>query len=108
MLADAYFGLGMLRKEAGADGWEQSLRIALGYGEQVQASEPDKPARPLWLSMVYIVLANQMEQASPRKDGSDERALGIASCERARTLTKTDEERQRVLACLDTANAVPD
>ena len=38
LLADAYYGLGMMREESRADGWEPAFRDAIAYGERLRGS----------------------------------------------------------------------
>ena len=103
LLADAYYGLGMMREESKADGWEQAIRAAIGYGERVRDQQPANAERHLWLGNVHVELANRLDNAQRTAAAADERALGQRVCREALRLSKSADERRNAQTCIDTA-----
>ena len=109
-LADASFGMAMLRDEVsagpGADtGWQEAFRVALIHGERLAALKPAKAERQNWLGMVHSDLANRLDQKSRPAAAAEERGLALKACREALRLAKASplpakEEESKAASCL--------
>ena len=100
LLADAYYGLGMMREESTEGGWEDAFRSAIAYGERLRDREPANPAHRTWLGNVRIELGKRLAEHG-QGFADHERKLGLQSCEEALRLAKKDDEKQDARACID-------
>lgn len=104
LVADAYYGLAMMREEASQDGWEPAFRLAILHGERTRAQQPSNAERHVWLGSVRAELANRLDKAKrPVDEAAAERAQGIRTCQEALRLATTDDWRREAEACVTTA-----
>lgn len=104
LVADAYYGLAMMREEANEDGWEPAFRLAILHGERTRAQQPTNAERHVWLGSVRAELANRLEKAKrPADEAAAERAQGIRICQEAVRLATSDVWRREAEACVTTA-----
>lgn len=102
LLADSYYGLGMLREESNGEGWEDAIRAAIGHGETLRDQEPDRAAHWLWLGQVHSELAKRLESRK-RPGAAQERELGQLRCRTALRLATTADHRTAAQTCIDGA-----
>jgi tetratricopeptide (TPR) repeat protein len=100
LIADAYFGLAMMREENRTDGWEEAFHAAIRYREQSMGLEPGRVEDRIWLSQVHNELAKRLESA--KRDGSAaERESARRDCREAVRLARTPEDRKTAQSCGD-------
>ena len=109
-VADANFGMAMLRDEvgtsSGADtGWQEAFRVALFHGERLAALKPAKAERQNWLGMVHSDLANRLDQKNRPTAAAEERKLGLKACREGLRLAKESrlpakEDESKAASCL--------
>ena len=97
-LADANFGLAMLRSESGSAGWEEAYRVAISHGERLAKMEPANAERRIWIGLARFELATELERQRRTAAADDERALALTACRdglrlaRASPTTRGDAE----------------
>ena len=109
-LADANFGMAMLRDEVGTSpgadtGWQEAFRVALSHGERLAALKPAEAERQNWLGMVHSDLANRLDQKNRPAAAAEERKLALAACREGLRLAKASpspakEEESKAASCL--------
>ncbi len=108
LLADAHFGVAMLRQDSEATGWEPSFRTAVAYGEQVLALENRVAERYRWLGMVRGELANRFDAAGRRDEAEAERVTARAECGEALRLARDEDDRAAARTCTEAATPQPE
>lgn len=88
LLADANVGLGMLRSECAKDGWEEALREALAYGDQLAKLEPMKAEHQKWIGDFRLDLGTRLGKAHQEAAAGEEYKLALLACREALRLTK--------------------
>ena len=102
LLADAYYGLAMMRHEAGLDGWEAVFRSAIVRGERWHAERPRESEPLVWLGGLHADFANRLEKAGRRPaDVMDAREAARRHCAEGLRLAKTLQQRESAQQCLD-------
>ena len=102
LVADAYFGLAMMREEDRVDGWEPAFRAAIVHGEQWRAQQPARAEPRRWLGAVRAELANRLDAAKrPPTESAAERAQALRLCQEALRLTANDGERRNAQNCIE-------
>ena len=109
-LADANFGMAMLRDEVGTNpgadtGWQEAFRVALIHGERLAALKPAKAERQNWLGMVHSDWANRLDQKNRPAAAAEERGLALKACREGLRLAKASplpakEEEGKAASCL--------
>lgn len=102
LLADAYYGLGLMSESMSEEGWEQEIRAAIISGEQLIDREPNNFARPLWVGQVEHTLAGAL-QNHHRRGVEAERKRAKDACQEALRLAKTPKETEDAQACIGEA-----
>jgi len=100
LLADAYYGLGLMREESNGEGWEDAIRAAIGQGEKLRDQEPRDASHWLWIGQVHSELANRLESRS-RSGAAQERALAQSTCQAALRLATAPDDRESAQTCLN-------
>lgn len=107
-LADANFGLAMLRDEAGnnradAKGWREGLQVALLHGEQLAALQPANAVHQIWLGETHSYFADRLALRQQAGPADEERELGLRACREGRRLAQAASEpaaEARARTCL--------
>ncbi len=102
LLADANYGLGLMRERLHIDGWEQAIRAALGYGGRLLQVSPTS-GHHAWLGEAHVELATLLDNAKLKEAAVAERNLGRDACRGALLRATTDAERKRAQDCLEEA-----
>jgi len=102
LLADSYYGLGLMSEAAPAEGWEEEMRAAIVIGERLRDREPDSFQRRLWIGQAGSVLADTLEQHK-RADVFHEREHATQACQEAMGLAKTPADREEAQSCIEGA-----
>jgi len=106
LLADTYYGLGLMREESDHSGWEQAIRAALQRGHQLRDLEPQVVRHSTWLGQVHKNFSILLDKHDmPGVDS--ELDLAKQACESATALAKTDEDRKVATACEDGSGVYP-
>jgi len=100
VLADAYYGLGMMREESKREGWEEAMRAGIGYGERLSDREPRTASHLVWIGQVRTELAKRLETGK-RPGAATERALAQQLCQDALRVAKTPDDRKSAQSCVD-------
>jgi tetratricopeptide (TPR) repeat protein len=79
-LADANFGLAMLRSESGSAGWEEAYRVAISHGERLATLEPSNAEHRTWIGLARFGLATELDRHERPAAAEDERALALKAC----------------------------
>ena len=98
-LRDAYYGLGLMRFETSADGWEESIRVALEHGKKLGLMQPKDASHPLWLGEVHAYLGGKLREKGRPDAAAMEFRLAVAECRSELLLDQS--VRQRANACID-------
>lgn len=102
LIADSYYGLGMMREESHREGWEQAIRAALVRGEQLRDKESANAGRRTWIGQVRLELAKRLDTWK-RPGAAEERGLARRECQDALRLATTDADRGAAQSCLTDA-----
>ena len=106
LLADSYYGLGLMREESNHSGWEQPIRAALQRGHQLHELEPQVVRHPTWLGQVHRNLSALLEKhAMPGVDS--ELKLAEQACTRATGLAKTADDQKLAGECTEGTGLYP-
>jgi len=100
LLADAYYGLGLMREESKREGWEQAIRAAIADAERLRDLEPTNAAHRIWIGQVRTELANRLESRK-RPGAASERELARRTCQDALRLATKPGDRSEAQACID-------
>jgi tetratricopeptide (TPR) repeat protein len=100
-VADAHYGLGLMRHTSGADGWEQSMRAAIRYGEQWRDQQRRDAERHRWLGTVHAELAKALDAANRGTEATVEWIEAESVCGEALRVASNDAGRQSARACLE-------
>ncbi|MDM0053037.1 tetratricopeptide repeat protein [Variovorax sp. J22R115] len=99
-LADANFGLAMLRSESGSAGWEEAYRVAISHGERLAKMEPTNAERRIWIGLARFGLATELERQKRPAAAEDERVLALKACRDGLRLSKASQRREAE-SCLE-------
>jgi tetratricopeptide (TPR) repeat protein len=100
LLADAYYGLGLMREESNSEGWEEAIRAAIGHAGRLLNQEPRDANHWVWLGQVRTELAKRLEKRK-RPGATNERAIAQQMCQAALSLAATTAGREDAQACLN-------
>jgi tetratricopeptide (TPR) repeat protein len=102
LLADAYYGLGLMREDSKGEAWEEAIRAAIGYGERLRDQEPGNSSHLVWIGQVRTAFARLLE-ARKRPGAGQERVLAEQACQDALRIAKTAANRESAQACVGEA-----
>jgi tetratricopeptide (TPR) repeat protein len=109
VLADANVGLGLLRNDAGIQGWEDALRRGLAYGERLAQQRPMTAERWQWVADFRQELGRLLQEKRPAPDASTEFGLARAACTKALQVAGTNAAAiTRARECLASTPAAPE
>jgi tetratricopeptide (TPR) repeat protein len=100
LLADSYYGLGLMSEAAPAEGWEEEMRAAIVSGEQLGDREPNSSERRLWIGQTGSELADTLENHK-RPGVVNERQHARDACQAALRLAKTPDDQEKAQSCIE-------
>lgn len=101
LLADANAALGSLRWEAHSEGWEESLRTALAFGEQTAEREPRNGDHRVWLSGWRKYLADLLKERKREEEARASYRQALADCRAGLQLIKKYRPASSTPGCLE-------
>jgi hypothetical protein len=99
-LADAFFSLGHLRAVTATEGWEEPMRMGMGYAERLIAAEPKEANHRAWWGWMNAALGEQLVGSGRNAQASVAFEAAAKACRLALTLNPEDYARKNAEDCL--------
>jgi tetratricopeptide (TPR) repeat protein len=100
-LAYGHLGVGLARASLGIEGWDESFRVAMLFGNRSAEREPKRAELHIWLGTFGRIWATLLDQKQRAEDAAEQRRLALKACRMALTISAIKpEERIQAEECI--------
>ncbi|NGZ99252.1 MAG: hypothetical protein CV089_24620 [Nitrospira sp. WS110] len=100
-LGNAYYGQGLVSRDAQKDGWEEAIRIGMVYIQKAAAIDKKNPQHAKDLGDMHKYLADKIDADGLKEMASVEYRLALKAYQQAARLSPDDKETQDAIRELE-------